>query len=325
MDELIIKYLENTATDDERRILLKWLRKDHHYAEFLEIKKKWKAGLINEEVHPKTEKGLINFQSFMLNDSVAKSNKILILKRIYKYAALIMLFVISGGGFYLSKFFAQSDLVTKISADKGYVASIILPDSSKVWLNSGSTIEYSNTFGSNQRHLKINGQAYFEVVKNKKIPFVVESKNLNVKVLGTRFTVDAYDYSKNTSVILEEGRVELSPSKYPKQKMFMKPGDKIVYDAETEKAKKTIVKAERYSSWRNGILNFYNSPMKEVVQKLSNRYNYEFKIDKSIEDLEVTFTVNQEDLSSVLELLSTITPINIESRGDSVLIKPYSN
>ncbi len=324
MNELIRKYLENTASDDERKELLEWMRADHHYAEFLEIKKAWKENLKKEDINPITEKGLINFQSFMLNDSIAKTNKILRVKSLYKYAAIILIIIISGGGFYFSKFISNSSLTTKILADKGHVAAVILPDSSKVWLNSGSTIEYSNSFGSNQRHLKINGQAYFEVVKNKNLPFVVESKELNVKVLGTRFTVDAYDYSNNTSVVLEEGSVELSPSNHPRQRMYMKPGDKIVYDAETEKAKRTVVKAERYSSWRNGILNFYNSPMKDVAQKLSNRYNYEFKIDKSLENMEVTFTVNQEDLSSVLELLSTITPINIESKGDSVLIKPYS-
>ncbi len=325
MDDLIIKYLENTATEDERKKLLDWLREDHHYAEFLKVKKTWKENIKKEDINPKTEKGLINFQSFMLNDSVIRTNKILRIKSLYKYAAIIMILIITGGGFYFSKFINGSSLTTKILADRGQVAAVILPDSSKVWLNSGSTIEYSNSFGSQQRHLRINGQAYFEVKKNKNIPFIVESKEISVKVLGTRFTVEAYDDSEKASVVLEEGSVEMSPSTHPKQKIYMKPGDKIVYDVESERAKRTIVKAERYSSWRNGILNFYNTPMKDVVRKLSNRYNYEFNVDKTLEDLELTFTVNQEDLSSVLELLSTITPINIESRGDSVLIKPYAN
>ncbi len=324
MNELIKKYLENIATQAELKILLKWMKHDNNYKEFLKTKKQWKEDLKDDNVSPQTEKGLINFQSFMLKDSVAKTNKILRIKRIYKFAAIVMLFIICGGGFYLSKFLPQDSLTTKITADKGYVASITLPDSSKVWLNSGSTIEYSNTFGNIQRSLKIDGQAYFEVVKNKKIPFIVKSKNINVKVLGTRFTVDAYKDAQNTSVILEEGSVELSISHHPRKKLYMKPGDKIVYNADSDIAKKTRVKADRYSSWRNGILNFYNSPMKEVIQKLSNRYNYEFKLDKVLEDMEVTFTVKQEDLSSVLELLSTITPVNIESKGDSVMIKPYS-
>ncbi|MCW3804745.1 FecR family protein [Plebeiibacterium marinum] len=324
MTELIRKYLENIATEEERRELLEWLRDGKHYAEFCKVKKSWKNNLKNENINPVTEKGLVNFQSFMLNDTVAQTNKIIKLKSFYKYAAVVLLFIISGGGFYFSKYINNEPLYTKIAADRGSVATVTLPDSSKVWLNSGSTLEYSNGFGNSQRLLKLNGQAYFEVVKNKKVPFIVRSRDINVKVLGTRFTVDAYDNAVQASVVLEEGSVEMTPSRHPKQKMFLKPGEKIVYDSETEKAKRTNVRAERYSSWRNGILNFYNTPMRDVVRKLSNRYNFEFGLDQALEDMEVTFTVNQEDLPSVLDLLTTITPVNIVSKGDSILIKPYT-
>ncbi len=322
MDNLIRKYLENKATDQERKVLLDWVRKEGNYEKFRIIKKEWKKELSHKITDYRMEDGIIRYQSFMLNDFRLRNRKIERNQKWYRYAVVGVLLVIVGAG-YLSGVFFTENLSTTVFAGKGYVSSVILPDSSKVWINSGSSITYSNDFGENKRELSIKGQAYFEVVKNKKKPFVVNADDVQVKVLGTRFTLEDYENSGFVSVVLEEGAVEMTMERFPNRKILLSPGDKVTYNVENQKIEKRKVKASRYSSWRNGILNFYNSPLKAVVNKLSNRYNYSFNLDKSLEDIKVTFSVNQEDLSSVLELLKVITPIDIKVKEDSVLIMPY--
>ncbi len=325
MEEIIIRYLENKASDKERKVLLDWIRNKNNFREFSEIKNDWSKELPQKRLNYNTEEGIVKFQSFMLKDLSEKNRKVIRLQNWYKYSAVLLLIFMIGTTFYLINGVFSNSLSTTVLADKGYVSSIVLPDSSKVWLNSGSSITYSNNFGMLTRNLTINGQAYFEVTKNKLIPFIVKSKNVDVKVLGTRFTIDAYDDAETASVILEEGSVEMSLEKFPDKKYFLNPGDRVTYDIRKQQLEKAIVKAERYSAWRNGMLNFYNSSLKDVFIKLNKRYNYNFFLDKSLEDIEVTFTINQESLAKVLELLKTITPINIESKGDSVLVKPYLN
>ncbi len=325
MKEIINRYLENSTSDSERKVLLDWLRNEDNLHEFSKIKSEWLNELPKKSINSNTEEGIVKLQSFMLKDISTKNRKVIRLQNWYKYSVIILLILMVGTSIYLGKRVNNNSLSTTVFADKGYVSSIILPDSSKVWLNSGSSITYANDFGMTTRQLSIKGQAYFEVTKNKRIPFVVKSENVNVKVLGTRFTIDAYDNAATASVILEEGAVEMSLEKFPGKKYFLKAGERVTYDVNNQKLEKAIVKAERYSTWRNGMLNFYNSPLKDVFVKLDNRYNYSFYLDKSLEDIEVTFTINQESLAKVLELLKTITPINIESKGDSVFIKPYLN
>ncbi len=324
MNDIIKKYLENSATVQERKILLDWLRKEENYENFRAQEKEWKKDLPLKILDYKTEEGIIRFQTFMLNDFRSKNIKSARIRNFYKYAVvgMLLVLVVLGGSYFRAVFF-KKNLSTTVYAGKGFVSSVILPDSSRVWLNSASSITYPNDFGERRRELQIKGQAYFEVVKNKNMPFIVKADDMQVKVLGTRFTVDDYQNSEFVSVVLEEGAVEMTMEQFPDSKILLKPGDKVTYDIENKKLEKRKVKADRYSSWRNGILNFYNSPLKDVVEKLSNRYNYFFNLDKSLENIKVTFTVNQEDLSKVLELLKVITPINIEAKEDSVLITPY--
>ncbi|NJK96145.1 MAG: FecR domain-containing protein [Bacteroidales bacterium] len=125
------------------------------------------------------------------------------------------------------------DQYVEMIAPLGSRSIVMLPDGTKVWLNSGSKISFSNTFGKSSRDLKLEGEAYFAVAKNKKIPFVVHTSAINITALGTAFNVKAYDDDNIIETTLEEGSVKIeSISKTGKisAPLILKPKQKAVFN-----------------------------------------------------------------------------------------------
>jgi len=125
----------------------------------------------------------------------------------------------------------SSQLVT-VACQNGTISNLTLPDGSLVWLNSGSTISYPSIFNGDSRQVTITGEAYFEVVKNRKVPMVISTGNVDVKVYGTKFNVNAFRYEseKLVKVTLVEGLVALSAplTRFDgKQEFFIKPGQTV--------------------------------------------------------------------------------------------------
>ena len=122
-----------------------------------------------------------------------------------------------------------------MSADYGQISKVVLPDSSVIWINSGSTIKYNNQFSSSNRDIELVGEAYFKVSKNKKLPLIVRSSELQVEVLGTEFCVTAYPEESSVQVVLEKGKIVLTSSKHSYFNQDMNPGEMALFNKEKKK------------------------------------------------------------------------------------------
>lgn len=190
-----------------------------------------------------------------------------------------------------------------IYVDNGKRTRITLPDSSIVWLNSGTKINYS--YSENSRDIYLDGQAFFEVTRNENTPFLVHSKGLLVKVLGTKFDVCAYSENKTIDVVLESGSVQLLNKNSDTFDYKLKPGEQANFDITSEKVNIHEINVETYTSWRNDVLIFNNEPLRTVIDKLQRWYNIKIEvIDKNVYASHFTGKIEyEEEFENIIELI----------------------
>ena len=204
---------------------------------------------------------------------------------------------------------SSSQIYQEIKAAYGTQAKVELADGTKVFLNSGSKLRFPNTFANQaQRKVELDGEGYFEVTKNKEQPFIVQASSLNIRVLGTKFNVDAYPDSPSVSVALVEGSVMLQENSGNQNKDLMKLSPNQV--ATLNPADQTLSKIDvpdlyKYTAWINGRIVFYGDPIQTVVKKLEKWYNVDIVIsDTKLEGYKFTGTFIDESLEQILNILS---------------------
>lgn len=201
--------------------------------------------------------------------------------------------------------------IQKVFNPSGIRSNVVLPDGSKVCLNAESSLEYRIPFSSDCRKITLNGEAFFDVKKDPRHPFIVQSGDVKVTVLGTRFNFKAYQDENNIEVVLERGKIQLNTLwQKHNDEIIMKPGDWAVVDKNRLQASLSKGNIEKLTAWRTGKLIFDNSSMTEVVRTLERWYGVDIKImDNSIMQYRITTTFENEPLKDVLELLCLSSPI----------------
>lgn len=242
-----------------------------------------------------------------------------------KYAA-IFIFAFAMGT--LSLYFINKNQESKLCSlyntivvPNGERSQILLYDGTKVWLNSGTKLRYPVAFSSKTREVFIEGEAFFDVAKDKEHPFVVNTDKLSIKVLGTHFDVCAYSDDDKTFTTLEEGSVKVTNKSNGKE-LRLKPGEQVVLDRETNVLSQQNVNTDLYTSWKENLLKFENAPFEDVIKKMERWYDIKIIVDPSINTMErYTMTIKTESLREMLALLSKTTRIDYEIKVNSVFIK----
>jgi transmembrane sensor len=184
-----------------------------------------------------------------------------------------------------------------------------LPDGTTGWLNSNSSIKYNGNFVSD-RHIELIGEAFFDVFKDKKRPFVVNTNEVNVTVLGTKFNIASYDDEKNVEVVLEEGKL-IFENKEMNKSYTMNPNDLVTYNKTLRDFSTEVVQPHKYLSWTEGKLVFRNDPLDVIARRLARWYNVDVVINGSLnEDLRLRATFINENMEEVLALLKRSLPID---------------
>jgi len=224
-----------------------------------------------------------------------------------RIAAVLVVALIVSNFFFLGKT-EQNNLVAQlqtITTPMGAKSKIVLPDSSIVWLNSGSTLSYPQQFGKN-RPVTLVGEAYFEVRKNEK-PFLVSTKYGDVKVKGTSFNVKAYTDDNSFETTLEEGVVTFNV-KNTENEVTLQPGEQIEKTATGFNVKQ--VETKYFTSWKDGKLLFNKEPFPDFIKKLERWYNVKIEYsDPELDKLWYTGTIEMETISEVMEMISKAAPV----------------
>lgn len=241
-----------------------------------------------------------------------------------KYAAAVFLGVgISLSTLYLTN---QENLSAvgnyKLVTSKGEKSYLRLPDGTKVWLNSCTTLEYAENYGHSNRDIYLDGEAYFEVAKNKDLPFVVKTNGIDVKALGTAFNVSAYMEDSQLTTTLFNGKVAVQPT-LTKQEVLLEPNQVAVYDKSRNKIEVVPFDKKQFAQWRGGFLSFEMMYLQDITKLLERNYNVVFRYEnQGIKKLRFSGSFrNNEDLSEILNVIKTNTGIRYQILKDTIVIK----
>jgi len=193
-----------------------------------------------------------------------------------------------------------------------------LPDGSRVWINAASSIRFPTAFTGNARRVEVNGEAYFEVAKNKSMPFMVKVNNAEVQVLGTHFNIMAYDEEDVVSTTLLEGSVKFVTGD---KISILKPGQQSQLSKDGQVKLVNDVDVDQVVAWKNGLFVFDNSELGTVMRQLSRWYD----IDVVYRTRNVTTSFVGEvprtsKLSDVLKVIELTSKMHFEVAGKKVIV-----
>lgn len=279
------------------------------------LNEEWNDALSSEVIAEKDKNDIRS----KLNFFVEYDKKRLLRKRIIQIAAVVIPFV-----FILSAFFFNSQPVKEqkdfvVIVKQGNRATVTLPDQSKVWMNSNSKLIYS-TGKNNTREVKLIGEAFFKVFKDKSRPFIVSANNIQVEVLGTSFNVNARAGSDIIETSLVEGSVKLSGVELS-QDYYLKPNEKAIYSNYLKNLKIESTDNEVETAWRDNKLQFKSERFADVITRLEEWYGVKIisKCPKIENDL-MSGAFKGESLETVLETFRIQYNIRYNNQRDSLVI-----
>ena len=308
-----LKQLKGWIENHENQFTLNnWIQTQWDIASNIESELTFKKLItkINEQYYSKKTKNFMDSE---------------ILKKFQKIAALLILPLIIVSVYFI--FFNKNLQVqyTETIVPKGQKSEIVLPDNTHIWLNSASHLRYPSQFGRSNREVFLDGEAYFEVTKNKHKPFIVHTSDVAVKVLGTNFNVKAYSDDKEIETALFAGHVNLifRSSNGETNEMEMKPGDLFNYSKLNKSVSKSGFKTDETIGWKINRLIFRDDTFDNLVKKIERWYNVEIIYDKTLfKDQRLTVELLEgESLERLFQIIERAINVNYRIDKQKIYIK----
>jgi transmembrane sensor len=322
INRLIKKYRENNCSEEELNDLMDLFKiPNYEEAANTSMYLHWKE-CDNSEIGDKERfKHILSEIHHTINTNTKKTTNF---RQLYfnfsRVAAILLLPMIVG--FYLLGLYQntskQSVAQNTISVPLGARSQFVLPDGTKVMLNSGSSLTYPVNFAHQpNRTISLNGEGFFEVYKNKKSPFIIRMNGVDIKVTGTTFNARAYNDESEIVVALAEGSVLLGdqlPNNTFDLQNSLKPMDVAVFNKKNKKIELfQNSDLSKYLAWTKGLMIFDNDPIGTVVDKLEKLYNVKAIIqDKELLNYRLTATFTNEPLEQALRIISLSSQINYQ-------------
>ncbi|GAT62008.1 FecR family protein [Paludibacter jiangxiensis] len=318
-NKLLEKFLRKEATSEETRRLTEWFcqpdtkeKLSGFYAE------KWEEAAASMDAALQNSM-LENIRSEM---SPGRHRWSLPFGKLMKYAAAAVIPVMLGVGAYLliANLAHDNNKEMIVSVENGQKANLQLPDGTKVWLNSGSSIRYDKSYNQHDRIIALEGEAYFEVAKDKKRPFIVKANAVSVRAVGTAFDVKAYTNDDAITTTLIEGKVNVFDKTTTSQLL---PNQKITFN----KSNHTFDKVQVYDAaiaglWKNNQLAFDSETLEDIAKVLERMYNIQVVFDsEQIKQIRFSGKIKNNSLESVLQLISLTSPIHYNVKDSVVTLK----
>jgi ferric-dicitrate binding protein FerR (iron transport regulator) len=327
IDELITGYFSQEQNNDELKELRDWIvSSNDNKAYFMQMQEVWFSAIGDKnEFRFNKEKA---FQRFLIRTEkdIEKENTPIFLFTFQRIAAAVaLLIVLAGSGYWLlcSNHLNQQLADVTIEAPLGSRTKMHLPDGTLVWLNAGSKITYSSKFGVNDRKVSLEGEGYFEVTKNKLLPFDVRTSDMTVRVLGTKFNFRNYNDEEEARVTLLEGRVSFNSGLKKSEDFFLSPNQQAVLDKKMNRTLIFSVKAKYVSEWTKGFIFFDEERLPDMVRELERSYNVKINIaDDSLRNCRFygNFPRTEQTIQEVLNVLASTNRLKYKIQGKEITL-----
>ena len=358
MLDIIIRVLKSEASDDDKQKLTSWLAQSQENVEiFKQSESVWNA-LEIVKMGKEYDSGKA-FRSFkeQVSNRLKTSRRIGLYKIIDTYirVAAVLVILIGIGRLFIKPIDKriQSDTsLFEIISPRGSKTQVLLPDGSKVWLNSESKIQYFNNFNQSGREVFLEGEGYFEVKKNPDKPFIVTASDIRIKALGTIFNIKAYPEEKTIETTLVEGKLEVESgisgkvnklaTLEPNQKVtFFKKNEAVPEQKNIEEKKKVenalpvksgldkIISNEKVdpsliTSWKNNILYFDNENFQDLALKLERRFGVTIHFEnENLKQMRFTGKFRDIIIEQVLEALQFASPFYYRFDDNNIYLSEY--
>ena len=329
IDNYIQSFLDGSLNAEEHTALQQWIKANpenrtyfHHAVSI------WKAaGIVANADGFDVEKAIGRFDKEIKHVTIKRIDR-------YKYAlrvsAAAIIFLL--GSISSLLFWQQPEQIIPavVQEYKEYIVEVPLgakskvtfPDGSVVWLNAGSKLTYDSNFAKESRSIELSGEGYFEVSKNKELPFVVNTGELVVRVLGTKFNLKSYEEDSEVKVTLKEGAVKVGDFLADAAPIVLQPNQRFTLKKEDLTVSVDSVDASHIENWRNGAMVFDKVSLEEITKELKRLYDIPVRIENERLKKIVYYSDFQENVTieKVLEILSSGNKFRYEVRPELVRI-----
>lgn len=313
--QLFERYLRNEASEQEKKMLAMLLRNDRQMHRFFE------NVLENSDPAIDQETARLMYENILASVNSGKKSFHMqpLWRKTMQWAAILLLPVLSALTVYYfmrnNGEFSNGNAVT-IAAPYGEKAEITLADGSRVWLNSGSSLTYNDGFNRRKRDVHLSGEAYFEVEKDENRPFVVNTKEMDVEVMGTAFNVSAYDDESTVSSVLLQGSIKITASG---QEHVLVENERATFDKEHRLLTTDEVYASDFVEWKNGNIYFENRSFEEIANTLARVFNVEIRFaSEKLRPIRFSGTLGNSSIRNALDILSLTSDMRYKMDGTTI-------
>lgn len=359
--KLLISYLEKDISKEDEMILVQWFKENPgERNEITDIRKIWElSGSVGNFDKSQIEREWFKLlKQLEITSSETSKNKGLFLYWLPRIAAVFLFgaMVSFAVSYRLFNPKVGDSFFNEISAPSGAKSKITLPDGSTIWLNAGSIIKYSSEYGKKQREIVLTGEAFFEVMSNKRKVFLVKTEDLNIKAYGTSFNVKSYPEENTVETTLIEGSIGVTRTKFADKKLdevMLEPNQRVVYykpiqkiekedspkeidtsktepeERETQKLTYMISKGidpKPFTAWKDGTLFIASETLQQLAVKLERKYDVKIQFeDEGLKKLKFTGSLENETIEQVIHAIGIAAHINYEIEDRDILLKNKTN
>jgi transmembrane sensor len=354
--EQIIRHIDGTADSGDRLAVEVWIGSDQHHAVYFnKIKEAW----LDLKQEQRIEPGWVDndWQQVLARIKTAKAEKekmglessITWYKTTWtRVAAVVVLLLSVAGAYWVGQSSSTSvdrerTVYNEMVVPQGEKSSLVLSDGTRICVNASSKLRFPNRFGGKSREVWLDGEAFFEVAKNRTKPFYVHTNGLNIKVLGTKFNVKAYSNENIIETTLVEGLVALSknqPGEAKDKEVYLHPNHKAFYLKNktivvTEELKREVVEpleerkiiiskpiqVEPSTSWKEGKLVFDDETLESIAKKLERRYDVTIEInDDVLKEIHYGGVLKNVSVEQAITAIQRTTGFQYTMTGNHIVI-----
>lgn len=312
--DLLDRFLKGETTETEDAMLFDWFgSKESQRDIYASYDERWEnaSDMIPSDVQDRIYKSIRNKTN--LHQKI--KTKRFTLRSLSRYIAVACLFIVIGMSLFIvmGKGLFTTNFV--VSAEEGMKSTVELPDGTKVWLNSGSRLMYSNTYNFWNRKVHLEGEGYFEVNRNERKNFIVEVNGLEVEALGTKFNVKAYSGSNMITTTLLKGKVNVRSNE---KEMLLSPDQQIQFNIRSKSFLEVkSCDASKYALWKNNELYFDCESLEEIGMTLEMLYSVDVVFaSESAKKYTFCGAISNTNLINVLECITMTAPIHYEMKNN---------
>jgi transmembrane sensor len=316
--EVITSVLNGSVNDEEKAILSSWLEEK-------EVNRKTFDLILNTGIREKQYPSQIKLKVFSQVQNEMMKRKLQGRVQLWRYCAVASVaLILVMSYFFMKENLSSSETYVKTYCPFGNKSQILLNDGTIVFLNSGSSLSYPGRFKGDYRRVILMGEAYFDVKKDSKHPFIVETGDVKIRVYGTRFNVKNYEEENTIETTLMEGSVGLFKrlgSNF-KETLKLSPNQQAIYSKSSGALEKRAIDAELSVIWKDGKYYFEKELFSSIVRKLERNFNVNIRISSESLNRRVFSGMidKNRNIFQTLDIMKRYSRFDYNLRNDTIIV-----